>query len=163
VSGYVPYEERVRRAAREEAGAAAGAAADHEAQLSRVTTELDRLKGRGTEAYLEILRPAKGVARMLNKKAVITKRGLRGGPDFLIHEVLEAYRIPGAIINTIDRHTRDQVFAAMVTPGGRVWRFSGDGVTENTWQLLASSEERVSGLAASDLARIADHLGRLHP
>lgn len=162
MSDYVPYEERVRRSERESADAAADAAADHKGQLVRVTSALARLGSRETSVYLEILRPAKGLGRMFNKKAVITRRGLAGGPDFIIGEVLDAYRIPGAIIRSY-RDAKDQTFAALLTPTGRVWLHTGDGVTENTWQLLASSEQRLDSLAVGDLQRIADHLDRLHP
>lgn len=161
MSDYVPYQERVRRAERESAGAAADAAADHKGQLARVTSALERLGSRDTSVYLEILRPAKGLRRMFNKDAVITRRGLAGGPDFVIGEVLEAYRIPGAVIRSY-RDAMDQTFAAMLTPTGRVWLHTGEGVTENTWQLLASSEQSLDSLAVGDLQRIANHLERLH-
>jgi len=157
VSDYVPHEERIRKEKALKATAAAEAAAAHCSGLEAVTILLNRLGDSDTDCYLEILRPLRGVQRYFNKKATVTKSGLYGGPKLVIDEVLPAYRTPGGIVPPPIEGTV-YPFDAYVVPDGRVWRSSGEGVTPNTYQLLASSADRLSLLSVDDLERIAANL-----
>jgi hypothetical protein len=160
MGGYVPYEERLRQERARAAAKAAAEAKAHAAASEQVGSLLDRLGGRGTDCYLEILVPLQGRARrFFNKKTVVRKTLSSGEPDFVIDEVLNAYRIEGALVSmTPDGDT--EAFNAYVAPDGRVWRHLGQGVAPDTYQFLASSARDFSNLSTDDLTRIAAGLPR---
>ena len=159
MSGYVPYEERLRRERGQAAAIAAAAAMARTGALERTGSLLDRLGGSGTDCYLEILTPLRGrLRRFFNEKAIVQRPGLFGGPEFVIEEVLPAYRIEGAIVPPPTKEGDADAFDAYAVPDGRVWRFRGQGVAPGTYQLLASSAEDLSSMSTDDLTRIATGL-----
>lgn len=157
---YVPYEERARRADAAQQQATAAEAETRRKMVEEVSALLARLAGHGVDTYLEILKPLPTIDKFLHRRrTIIHMRGVRGGPDFIISEVLRAYRVPSAIVVPPPRDsTIATVYDAHVVPDGRVWRFIGAGDTSNTYQSLASSVEKVDTLAVETLARIAEHL-----
>jgi hypothetical protein len=163
VDDYAPYEERIRQEREAEAAAAAAAAKAHLTSLEAVTALLRRLDGDRTDHYLEILLPLRsGIRRRFDKRTTITRHGLAGGPNFVISEVLSAYRISEGIVPLPTKEGEIYPFDAHLAPDGRVWRHRGEGVTPNTYQLLDSSAYQLSSLSAGDLERIAADLrGRL--
>jgi hypothetical protein len=157
MSGYVPYEERLHQERVRAAAAVAAQATAHATAVEQVRALLDRHGGRGTDCYLEILVALRGRARrFFNKKAIVRRPE---GSDFVIDEVLVAYRIEGALVSRTKDGDRD-VFDAYIAPDGRVWRFLGHGVAPNTYQFLASSAIDLASLPTADLARIATGLER---
>jgi hypothetical protein len=163
VGDYVPYEERIRKEREAEAAAATAAAKAHLAALETVTALVRRLDGDRTDHYLEILLPlGRGIRRHFDKRTRVTQHGLAGGPNFVISEVLSAYRIPAGIVPPPTKEGDLYPFDAHLVSDGRVWRHRGVGVTPNTYQLLDSSAHQLSSLSTGDLERIAaDLLGRL--
>lgn len=161
---YVPYEERVRRELEAEAAAAEAAARAHLSALEAAASLLSRLNGDHTDCYLEILRPLRGgIYRYLNKRTTVTRPGSTDGPEFVIGEVLSAYRIPDGIVPPPLPEGDIYPFDAYLVPDGRVWRYSGEGVSPNTYQLLGSSANRLSSLSTDDLERIAVNLRQRLP
>jgi hypothetical protein len=163
VNDYVPYEERVRQERQAEAAAAAAAAEAHRSNLKEVMALLSRLGGDGTDCYLEILQPLQGLRRYFNSKTTVTRPELHDEPEFVIGEVLSSYRIAGGIIPPRTKEGNVYPFDAYVVPDGRVWRFSGEGVTANTYQLLESSAGELRHLSTDDLERIAADLRGRQP
>jgi hypothetical protein len=164
VNDYVPYEERVRRKKEAEAAAVAAAAAAHSNGIKAVANLLTLLDGSCTDCYLEILRPlGGGIQRYFNKKTIVTRPGLSGGPEFVISEVLSAYLVPKGIVPPPSPEGDIYPFDAHLVPDGRVWRHSGEGVAPNTYQLLDSTANQLSSLPTDDLERIAADLQRRLP
>jgi hypothetical protein len=155
MSDYEPYEKRVRRARDASDAASAAQTEEHRLCVEAVEVLLAELAGQGTNCYLEILRPHKGLRRYLSAKTTITKPGLKGGPDFAIAEFLSAYRIPNGLWAPPFKGERSGPFNAYVVPDGRVWRHLGEGETHNTYQLLDSSAQQLRDLFVDDLQRIA--------
>jgi hypothetical protein len=162
VRDYVPYEKRVAREQTQRDTAAALASNQQQNAAASVHSLLRGLAGARTDVYLEVLRPLAGLRRTFPRGPVIKHPGLRGGPDFQIAEVVQAYCLRGAIIEPANpaRETSEFVFDALVSPDGRVWRFSGSPEAPNTYQLLASSSERVEALSTADLQRVEAGLRR---
>jgi hypothetical protein len=154
MNDYVPYEERLRRSRQSEQDSTSASLSSHQSSTQRVSNRIASLGGLGTNVYLEILKPAKGLAKLFGNKTTISKPGMRGGPDFVISEVLDAYRIRRAIVYRGHPDAAETTFDAFVVPDGRVWRFNGAGETTNTYQMLASSAERLSALPTNTLERI---------
>ncbi len=162
MNDYVPYEQRVAREQAHRDTAAAFASQQQQNAATLVHSLLRDLKGAGTDVYLEVLRPLTGLRRTFARGPVVKRPGLRGGPDFQIAEVLQAYCLKGAIIEPANptRETSEFAFDALVAHDGRVWRFSGRPDGPNTYQLLEASSERVEALSTADLQRIQAALRR---
>jgi len=162
VSDYVPYEQRVAREQAQRDNTAALASQQQQKAVASVASLLRGLKSAGTDVYLEVLRPLRGVRRTLRRGPVINRPRLRGGPDFRITEVVPAYCLRGAIIKPANpaRETSELVFDALVASDGRVWRFSGSPKAPNTYQLLEASSERLETLLTADLHRVEAALRR---
>lgn len=159
MSDYVPYDERIRQASESDRSRAEGLEASRRQLLEDVEDRIRRLKGERTNAYLEVLKPVKGLERAFGRKTTIERPGMMGGPDFVIAEVIPAYRLQSAIIKPAFQDLRRQAFDGYVVPDGRVWRFAGEPDTpNNTLQVLASSVEQISGQSAETLRRIKDTL-----
>src|SRR5687767_1308748 len=97
--GYIPPEERARRAREATSAATAAAKASQRVWVGKVEHLLGQLRGRDTDFFLEILQPAKGL-RGLHRargKTIVAKPGWHEGPQFFISEVVDAYRIPDGI------------------------------------------------------------------
>lgn len=144
----------MRQAQASERQAAGAAESSHQSLAQRVCSRIASLGGRGTNAYLEVLKPAKGFTKLINGKTIISKPGLSGGPDFVIAKVLKEYRVRSAIVERRRPDIAETVFDAFVVPDGRDWTFKGEGETSDTYQLLAPSAERLSDLQANALERI---------
>lgn len=162
VSDYVPYEQRVAQERTQRDTAAASALHQQQTAAASVRSLLQGLGSAGTDVYLEVLRPVAGLRRTFARGSRVRRPGLRGGPDFLITEVVQAYCLRGAIIEPANpaHETSEFVFNALVAPDGRVWRFSGSPEAPNTYQLLDSSSERLEALPRADLQRVEAGLRR---
>jgi hypothetical protein len=113
MSYYIPYDERLRRTQEADSRETRRAGVQHHGSAQRVNENLAKLGGLRTNAYLEILQPAKGFRRLLNRGTVISKPGVVGGPEFVITEVLKAYRIPNAIVWASRNDVPKQAFDAL--------------------------------------------------
>lgn len=153
---YVPYEERQRRQAEQEASAARSRAEEASAALEDVRGQLRRLRTSSTDSFLEVLVPARGL--MKRRKPIVHKPAVMGGPSFHIADVVSTYRIPNAIFHPPFKDASGYFTDAFVAPDGRVWEFQGSGDAENTWQVLAATALWLDELAAEDLRRIATAL-----
>jgi len=154
---YVPFEEREKREAEQRKSKLHEASRAKDTALAAASVALQRAQASETSAansYLEVLVPARGL--MKRRKPIVQKRGSRGGPDFHIQSVVRAFRIPEAMYEPPFKDASTGIwYDAFVAEDGRVWKFRGSGITDNTWQVLAVSGRTLADLNEPDLARIA--------
>jgi hypothetical protein len=140
VSDYIPYDERIHRQRAAEKASSARAEQLRRNEVQEVRDLLMQLDGRDTNAFLEVLKPRRGLTWLRNPFAtVVVLPGKHDGPNFVIAEIAPAYRIRGALQFSMPEGGRTYDDDAYVTVNGRVWRFLGEPEPNNTLQVLASS------------------------
>ncbi len=158
---YVPYEIRRERERQKHDDDEVRDQAEHAAAVARARAILANLAGAGTDFFIEVLKPANAIVRLVSRKPKVVKSAVRGGPHFVIDSVLPAYRVPNGIRRPYVKESGYSVFDALVVGDGRVWKYAGARDDDNVIQHLATSMVSLHDLSVSDLARVAEHLSSL--